>query len=158
MTSFKRSFGGFFTKKFGKNAISHEFQQFCTIVQSGKFISTIFVFLELAFRMTVRIFRVVMQNQFSLFPFELRPNSPLVQFARLCEFSACLCEIEKHSFSTPFCHFFHFFLLITLQPPSNPGPNQLHYFFHCPFGSSSTLFVLFNLIHLFCHKFIQIIP
>ena len=82
-----------------------------------------------AFRMTVRNFRMVMQNQFSLFPFELRPNSPLVQFARLCEFSACLCEIEKHSFSTPFCLFFHFFVLIPLQPPPNQHqiPVQTNY-------------------------------
>ena len=72
-----------------------------------------------AFRMIVRNFCMVMRNQFSLFPFELQSNSPLVHFARLCEFSACSCEIEKHGFSTPFCHFF--FLLIPLQPP----PNQL---------------------------------
>ena len=59
-----------------------------------------------AFHMIVRNFCMVMRNQF---------------LARLWEFFACSCEIEKHSFSTLFCLFFHFFLLIPLQPP----PNQL---------------------------------
>ena len=54
-----------------------------------------------------------------IFPFKLQPNSFLVHFARLCEFSACSCEMEKHSFSTPFCHFCHFFLLNPPQPPWN---------------------------------------
>ena len=52
------------------------------------------------------------------FLFELQPNFFLVHFARLCEFFTCSCKIEKHGFSTPFCHFF---LLISLQPT----PNQL---------------------------------
>ena len=46
LASSKRSSEGFFTKKSRKNTISHELQQFRTIVRSGKFISTIFVFLE----------------------------------------------------------------------------------------------------------------
>ena len=54
-------------------------------------------------------------------PLQLQPKSPLVHFARLCKFFACSCKIEKHGFSTSFCHFSHFFLLIPLQLP----PNQL---------------------------------
>ena len=46
LASSKRFFGGLFTKKSRKNAISHKLQQFRTIVRSGKFISTIFAFLE----------------------------------------------------------------------------------------------------------------
>ena len=46
LASSKRFFGGLFTKKSRKNAILHELQQFRTIVRSGKFISTIFAYLE----------------------------------------------------------------------------------------------------------------
>ena len=63
-------------------------------------------------------FCMVMRNQFSLLPFELQPKSPLVHFAHLCKFFACSCEIEKHGFSTSFCHLSHFFLLNPLTPPS----------------------------------------
>ena len=79
-------------------------------------------------------------------------------FPLVREFFACLCEIEKHGFSTPFCNLSHFFILIPLQLPPNPNPNWLHCFFHYAFGSSSTLFVFFNLIHLFCYQFIKNIP
>ena len=46
----------------------------------------------------------------------------------------------------------------TSKSTPNPDPNKLHYLFHHAFGSSSTLFVIFNLIHFFCHQFIKIIP
>ena len=150
LASFKRSSGGFFIKKSRKYAISHELQQFRTIVQSGKSVSTIFVFLE-RFAWSFKI-----NFHFSLGV--LQPKSILFQFARLCEFFACSCEIEEHGFSIPFCNFSHFFILIPLQPPPNPNPNRLHCFFYYAFGSSSTLFVFFNLIHLFCHQFIKNIP
>ena len=53
--------------------------------------------------------------------------------------------------------FLSFFSFDSTSTP-NPDPNQLHYFFHYAFRPLSTLFVLFNFIHLFCHKFIIIIP
>ena len=74
-----------------------------------------------AFRMTVRNFRMVMRNQFLVFPLSCSQNSFLVHFARRWEFFSCSCEIEKHSFSSLFYLSFHFFLLIPLQLP----PNQL---------------------------------
>ena len=117
--------------------------QFRTIVRSGKSISTIFVFLE-SFAWLCKI-----NFHFSLSV--LQPKSILFQFA-------CSCEIEKHGFSTPFCNLSHFFILISLQLPPNPNTNRLHCFFHYAFGSSSTLFVFFNLIHLFCYWFIKNIP
>ena len=96
------------------------------------------------------------------FPFDLQHKCLLVHFAWLCEIFAWSCEMEIHNFSTPFCHFFNFFLLNPPQPYPNQtlnlGPNQLHYLFHYAFESSTTLFVIFNLIHLFCHQFIKIIP
>ena len=147
LASSKRSSGGFFIKKSGKDAILHELQQFCTIMWSWKSINTIFVFLER--------FAWLCEINFHFSPGVLQPKSILFQFARLCEFFACSCEIEKHGFSTPFCNFSHFFILI---PPPNPNPNRLHCFFHYAFGSSSTLFIFFNLIHLFCHQFIKNIP
>ena len=115
-----------------------------------------------AFRMTVRNFRMVMQNQFSLFPFELQPKSFLFHFIWLCKFFACSCEMEKHSFFNSFLSFLPFLSFDSTSTTSkstlNPNPNWLHCFFHYAFGSSSTLFVLFNLIHLFCYQFIKIIP
>ena len=113
LASSKRSSGGFFIKKSGKYAISHELQQFRTIVRSGKSINTIFVFLKR--------FAWLCEINFHFSHGVLQPKSILFQFARLCEFFACSCEIEKHGFSTPFCNFSHFFILIPLQPP----PNQL---------------------------------
>ena len=113
LASFKRSFRGFFTKKSGKHAISHDCAKWK--IHQHHF------HLPGAFRMTMQNFRMVMWNQFSLFPFELQPKSFMFHFTRLCGFSSCSCEMEKHSFSTPFCHFFNFFLLSPLQLP----PNQL---------------------------------
>ena len=71
---FKRSFRGFFTKKSGKNAISHD----CVKFSHGH--------AKLVFS----------------FPFELQSNFLLVHFARLCEFSPCSCEMEKHRFQLLF--------------------------------------------------------
>ena len=82
----------------------------------------------------------------------------LEHFAWLCETFTWSCKMEIHNFSTHFCYFFHFFLSKAPQSPPNPCPNQLHYLFHYAFETSSTLFVLFNLIHFFCHHFIKIIP
>ena len=84
--------------------------QFRMIVRSGKCIGTNFVFLE--------HFACLCEISFHFSPFVLQPKPILFHFARLCEFSACSCEIEKHSFSTTFCHFSHFFLLNPPQPPS----------------------------------------
>ena len=60
-----------------------------------------------AFCMTVWNFRMVMWNQFLVFPLSWSQNCFLVHFARLCEFSACSCEMRILDFSTPFCHFLH---------------------------------------------------
>ena len=108
LASSKRSSEGFFTKKSRKNTISHELQQFRTIVRSGKFISTIFVFLE--------HFAWLCEISFHFSHLSCSQN-PL-WFARLCEFFACSCKIEKHGFSTSFCHFSHFFLLTPFPPSS----------------------------------------
>ena len=128
-------------------------QQFRMMVQSGKSISFIFVFLE--------------------------------RFTWLCENFAWLCEITFHVsfvcysqvYYVSFCmtvrnwktcffdsslQFLSFLSLdstsTTSKSTPNPDPNRLHCFFHYAFGSSSTLFVFFNLIHLFCHQFIKNLP
>ena len=67
LESFKRSYKGFFTKKSGKNAISHELQKFCRIVQSGKCISTNFAFLE-HFAWLCKIFAWSCEISFHFFP------------------------------------------------------------------------------------------
>ena len=114
-----------------------------------------------AFRMAVRNFRMIMRNQLW--------NSPLV-----CSTNAFWSISHSHA---KFLHdhakwkylIFQLLFFISsisffwihlnhLQISSKVGPNQLHYFFHYALGSSLTLFVLFNFIHLFCHKFIKIIP
>ena len=64
-----------------------------------------------------------------------------------------ICNIWFLNFPLSFFLFPYFNFTLTT---SNPDPNQLHYFFHYTFRSSSTLFVLFNSIHLFCHQFIKI--
>ena len=153
LVSSKRFSGGFFIKKSEKKKIqfhtsSNNFARLCEVekVHQHHF------YLLGAFCMIVRNFRVVMRNQFSLLPFELQPKSPLVHFAHLCKFFACSCEIEKHGFSTSFCHFSHFFFLIPLQLP----PNQLQ------INSKSRskpivlllslcIWIIIDLIHLFCH-------
>ena len=94
-----------------------------------------------AFRMTVQNFRMVLRNQFLVFPLSCSQNSFPVHFTRLCEFFTCSCKIEKHSFSTPFCIFFHFFLLIPLQPP----PNQ----FQIPI---QTNYITYFIVHLDHHQ------
>ena len=140
LASSKRSSRGFFIKKSGKNTISHNCAKWK--VHQHHF------HLLRAFRMIVRNFRVVMRNQFSLLPFELQPKSSPSSFRTF-----------MRNWKTWFFNFFLPFLpflsldstSITSKSTPNPGPNQLHYFFHCAFGSSSILFVLFNLIHLFCH-------
>ena len=74
-----------------------------------------------AFRMTVRNFSMVMRNQFSLFPFSYSQN-PFCSISHdYANFSHVHAKWKNIVFSTPFCHFFHFFLLIPLQLP----PNQL---------------------------------
>ena len=82
-------------------------------MRSGKFINTIFVFLE--------HFARLCEISFHFSPLAATKIPLLVHFARLWEFFACSCEIEKHGFSTSFGHFSHVFLLISLQLP----PNQL---------------------------------
>ena len=91
--------------------------QFRTIVRSGKFISTIFVFLE-HFSWLWEIFAWSCEISFHFSSLSCSQNPPLVYFARLCEFFACSWEIEKHGFSTFFCHLSHFFLLTPLPPSS----------------------------------------
>ena len=104
LASSKRSSEGFFTKKSRKNTISHD----CAKWKVHQHHFCLFG----AFRTTVR-------NQFSLLPFSCSQNPFLVHFARLCEFFACSYEIEKHGFSTCFCHLSHLFLLIPLPLLSN---------------------------------------
>ena len=110
MTSSKRFSRGFFTKKSGKNTISHDCAKWK--VHQHHFC------LPGAFRMTVRIFAWSCEISFHFYPLSCSQNPPLVHFARLCEFFACSCEIEKHDFPTSFCHFSHFFLL---NPPPSPS-------------------------------------
>ena len=74
-----------------------------------------------AFRMIVQNFCMVMRNQLLDFPLSCNKNCLLVHFACLYETFTWSCEMEIHNFSTPFCHFSHFFLLNPPQPP----PNQL---------------------------------
>ena len=113
MASSKRSSGGFFTKKSGKNAISHDCAKWK--IDQHHF------HLPGAFRMTVRNFSMVMRNQFSLFPFSYSQN-PFCSISHdYANFSHVHAKWKNIVFSTPFCHFFHFFLLIPLQLP----PNQL---------------------------------
>ena len=121
LASSKRSSRGFFIKKSRKYAISHDCAKWKTHQQQFRLLR--------AFHMIVRNFCMVMRNQFLVFPLSCSQNSFLVHFARLWEFFACSCEIEKHSFSTTFCLFFHFFVLIPLQPPPNQHqiPVQTNY-------------------------------
>ena len=60
MTSSKRSSGGFFIKEFGEHTFSHDGAKWR--------IHQHYFRLPVAFCMTVRIFRMVMRNCFSLFP------------------------------------------------------------------------------------------
>ena len=87
LTSSKRSFGGFFIKKSRKYAISHDCAKWKMYQQQFRLLR--------AFHMTVR-------NQFLVFHLSCSQNNFLVHFARLCEFFACSCEIEKHSFELLF--------------------------------------------------------
>ena len=84
-----------------------------------------------AFRMTMRNFHMVMQNQLWAVPLIYNKKCLLVHFAWLCEIFSWLCEMEIHNFSTPFWHFFHFFLLNPPQPPLNQLQSlvQVHFFF-----------------------------
>ena len=87
-----------------------------------------------SFHTSVQIFRMFMRNEKNIVFQLLLPFLPFLPFLSLDSTSTT-------SKSTP-----------------NPNTNRLHCFFHYAFGSSSTLLVLFNLIHLFCHQFIKIIP
>ena len=141
--------------------ISQELKQFRMIVRNKK-CNCSNLHLPGAFRMIVRNFHMIIQN------FHMIMRNQLDDSLLAC------------SIIPPFVLFrmimwngniwFLIFLLSFLPFPSldststtskstpNLGPNQLHCFFRYAFGSSSTLFVVFNLIHLFCHQFIKIIP
>ena len=99
----KMSSRGFFTKKFGKNTISHDCakwkmhrHEFC---------------LPWAFRMFVR-------NQFSLFPFCAAAKTHSVSFRTIVRIFRMFMRNWKNDFPTSFCHFSHFFLLNPPPPPS----------------------------------------
>ena len=87
LASSKRSSGGFFIKKSRKYAISHDCAKWKMHQQQFRLLG--------AFRMTVRNFRMLMRNQFLVFPLSCSQNSFLVHFARLCEFFTCSCEMRK---------------------------------------------------------------
>ena len=102
MTSSKRSSGGFFTKKSEKkNVISHELQQFRTIVRSGKFISTIFVFLE-HFAWRCKIFTWSCDISFHFSPLSCSQIPFWFISHDYANFPHVHAKWEKHSFSTPF--------------------------------------------------------
>ena len=110
MASFKRSSGGFFTKKSRK-------LQFRTRSSNFAWASTIshdcaewkmhqYQFrLSGAFHMIVQNFRMVMRNQILDFPLSCSQNWLLVHFAWLCEIFAWSREMEIHNFSTLFAIF-----------------------------------------------------
>ena len=133
----------FSPKKSGKNVILHELQQFRTIVRSGKRISTQIRLLG-AFHMIVWSFRMVMRNQFSLFPFWAATKILSVSIHTTVRIFRMFMRNENAWFFNFFLSFPPFLSLdstsTTSRSTPNPGPNQLHYFFHCAFGSSSTLF------------------
>ena len=103
LASSKRFSGGFFITKSRENTFSHESQQFCMMVRSGRSIKIIFVFLE-RFAWSCKI-----SFHFSLSM--LQPKPILFHFAWSC-------EIEKHVFSTPLCNFSRFFIFNLFPPPS----------------------------------------
>ena len=147
LASSKRSSGGFFIKNSGKYAISHDYAK-GTIHQHH------FRFPE-AFRMTV-------WNQFSLFPWCAATKVHSVSIRTIVRIFRMFMQNLKTWFFNSFLQFLSFLHFdstsTTSKSTPNPCPNQLHYFFHYAFGSSSTLFIFFNLIHLFCHQFIKNIP
>ena len=159
MTSSKRSSGGFFTKESRENMVSHEPQQVRMIVRSGECISTNFVFLE-HFAWLYENFAWSCEISFHFSPLATAKIPP-GPFRTPVQIFRMFMQNWKTWFFNFFLSFLPFLSLdstsTTSKSTPNPGPNRLHCFFHYAFGSSSTLFVLFNLIHLFCHQFIKII-
>ena len=150
-----------------KLMILHELRPFCTktviFVQSCKIQWSNSNIKELSgsFLMTMRNFRIFMQNQLT----HLRwlATNFLIQFISHshAKFSLDHVNLQHLVFELLFVNSSIFFFLTPSQLPlisSNPSLNQLHYFFQYAFSSSSTLLVPFNSIHLFCHQFIKIIP
>ena len=101
LTSSKRSFRGFFTKKSRKNTISHELQQFRMIVRNGKCIGTNFVFLE-HFAWRCKIFTWSCDISFHFSPLSCSQIPFWFILHDYANFSHVHAKWEKHSFSTAF--------------------------------------------------------
>ena len=109
-----------------------------------------------AFRVTVRNFHIVMRSFWAVTKFPYGPFRTTVRIFRM------FMRNEKNIVFQLFLPFIPFlsldFTSTTSKLTPNTDPNRWHCLFHYAFRLSSTLFVLFNLIHLFCHQFIKIIP
>ena len=131
-------------------------------MRSGKFISTIFAYLE-HFAWLCKSFAWSCEISFHFSPLSCSQN-PFCFISHDCANFLYVHAKWKNIvfqlfFFLSFLHFLSFDSTSTTSKSTPiPNPNWLHCFFHYAFGSSSTLFVLFNLIHLFCHQFIKIIP
>ena len=97
------------TRNLEKIIVSHEPQQFRTMVGSGESISIIFIFLELFARLCEN-FAWSCEIGFHFSLSMLQPKPILFHFTWSC-------EIEKHAFLTLLCNLSHFFIFNPPLPP-----------------------------------------